>query len=261
MEAVIQWVKNIVYYLIFISLVFNLLPKGKYEQYIRLFSGAVFLLVALAPLTGGLKLDEQLAFAYERLRFRQDAREFEEKLWGIEDRQISQVIRRYEEAVSKDIQEKAWAEGFACREARVEIEGREGEESFGKITRIQLVLEKREEGQSLGGGFQVWEDEEEAVIVAAGREGGIAPVEIKVEEASAGQEGYLVSQWGKGRDEDGRRYPAGSRQEELYGFQRKVAKYYGLEEKNIQIAWKDEERELDSSAVPGADFDDRRSAP
>lgn len=39
MEAVIQWVKNIVYYLIFISLVFNLLPKGKYEQYIRLFSG------------------------------------------------------------------------------------------------------------------------------------------------------------------------------------------------------------------------------
>ena len=56
MEAVIQWVKNIVYYLIFISLVFNLLPKGKYEQYIRLFSGAVFLLIALAPLTGGLKL-------------------------------------------------------------------------------------------------------------------------------------------------------------------------------------------------------------
>ena len=99
------------------------------------------------------------------------------------------------------------------------------------------------------------------MIVAAGREGGIAPVEIKVEEASAGQEGYLVSQWGKGRDEDGRSYPAGSRQEELYGFQRKVAKYYGLEEKNIQIAWKDEERKLDSSAVPGADFDDRRSAP
>lgn len=39
MEAVYGWVKNIIYYMIFLSVVNNLLADSKYGKYIRFFFG------------------------------------------------------------------------------------------------------------------------------------------------------------------------------------------------------------------------------
>ena len=61
MEWIFQWVKNITYYLVFMSLVSNLLPETRYERYIKLFCGVVFILLVTGPLTAGFKLDRMLA--------------------------------------------------------------------------------------------------------------------------------------------------------------------------------------------------------
>ena len=53
MEAVYGWVKNIIYYMIFLSVVNNLLADSKYGKYIRLFSGMVLILLVVSPFTGG----------------------------------------------------------------------------------------------------------------------------------------------------------------------------------------------------------------
>lgn len=59
MEGIYRWVSNIVYYLIFVTIITNLLPAGKYEKYLRLFAGCILILLVLQPLTGGLRLDEK----------------------------------------------------------------------------------------------------------------------------------------------------------------------------------------------------------
>lgn len=245
MEGVTQWVKNIAYYLIFISFISNLMPNGKYDKYIKLFSGAVFVLIIISPLTGGLKLDEKLAFAYETIRLQQDTGEFEQKLWGIEEKQTGQIIAQYEEAVSQNIKDMANAAGFFCQEVKVTIENRQEEESFGQIREIFLVLDVPDYQETASKGLQVWDDGEEAVIAQAGRLGQIEPIRIQVE-----QDGPHSLQ-----EPDGERSReiAGSEWEELYGFQREVAGYYGLEEENVRIQWKDDERKLDYSAVRRAD--------
>ena len=61
MEAVYGWVKNIIYYMIFLSVVNNLLADSKYGKYIRFFSGMVLILLVVSPFTGGLHLDEQIS--------------------------------------------------------------------------------------------------------------------------------------------------------------------------------------------------------
>lgn len=53
MEGIYRWVSNIVYYLIFVTIITNLLPAGKYEKYLRLFAGCILILLVLQPLTGG----------------------------------------------------------------------------------------------------------------------------------------------------------------------------------------------------------------
>ncbi len=135
-----QWIKNITYYLIFVSLLSHLMPAGKYEQYMKLFFGAVFILIVAAPLTGGLHLDGRLAQAYEQIRFTQEQGEFEQKLWGMEEERISRMIKQYEEAVGMDVRAMAEDEGFYCLSAGARIEEREGEEKFGQVVEIVMVI-------------------------------------------------------------------------------------------------------------------------
>ena len=59
MEAVYGWVKNIIYYMIFLSVVNNLLADSKYGKYIRFFSGMVLILLVVSPFTGGLHLEDR----------------------------------------------------------------------------------------------------------------------------------------------------------------------------------------------------------
>ena len=49
MKAVENWVRDIVFYMIFVTMVMNLLPDPKYEKYLRLFAGAVMILLAFGP--------------------------------------------------------------------------------------------------------------------------------------------------------------------------------------------------------------------
>lgn len=53
MEAVYGWVKNIIYYMIFLSVVNNLLADSKYGKYIRFFSGMVLILLVVSHLQEG----------------------------------------------------------------------------------------------------------------------------------------------------------------------------------------------------------------
>ena len=50
MKAIENWVKDIAFYMIFVTMVMNLLPDPKYEKYLRLFAGAVMILLAFGCL-------------------------------------------------------------------------------------------------------------------------------------------------------------------------------------------------------------------
>ena len=142
MEAVFQWVKSLAYYLILVSLLSNLIPNGKYDRYIRLFTGAVFILLVIRPLSGGLGLEEKMAYAYEKIRLKQDTSEFESRLWGMEKERTQQVIIQYEAAVAQDIKRMAFDAGLVCKEARAVIESDPENEKFGQVKGLSLVLER-----------------------------------------------------------------------------------------------------------------------
>ena len=74
MEGIYRWVSNIVYYLIFVTIITNLLPAGKYEKYLRLFAGCILILLVLQPLTGGLRLDEKINAIFRSVSFENEER-------------------------------------------------------------------------------------------------------------------------------------------------------------------------------------------
>ncbi len=302
MEWVFQWVKNITYYLVFISLISGLMPDTRYERYVKLFYGIVFILLVVSPLTAGLKLDKMLAQAYEALCMEGDtgSSEFADRLQKIEAEQVERVFAQYEKAVAQDIQVMAEEAGFSCRQVSVRIEGREGEACFGQVAAVELVLGP---GGPAGpavtapaaaaptavapaaaaptaaapaavaptaaapaavaptaadppaaapaatdppAAAQTVADptDTEAAVGVNGWE--VAPINIKVglEDEGGGTGSRTVFHGSKQKGDMGQKgdkeQEGHSEQEALYGFQRKVAGYYGLDEKAVRITWKDD---------------------
>lgn len=145
MDELVLWVKSIAYYFIFVQLIIHFMPNGKYESYVKLFSGIVFLLLLLDPLTGKLNLTEKLTYAYEKILFEQSTGEFEQRLWGMEEERIKQVLKQYEQSIASHVVALAEEEGFICVFAEAEIENRSEEEKFGQVVRLDLVLRKKTE--------------------------------------------------------------------------------------------------------------------
>ena len=61
-EALLGWARNIIYYMVFLSLAEHLLAGSSYGRYLRLFGGLVLVLVVLGPF-GSLGDWEQYLFA------------------------------------------------------------------------------------------------------------------------------------------------------------------------------------------------------
>lgn len=153
MTAVYEWVRNITYYMIFITVVGNLLADSKYEKYLRFFAGIILILLVLKPLTGSLRLDERIAYLFESISFQKEADDFKEKLWGMEDERLERVMSTYEEAVAMDIRGMADTAGFSVRSVKVTIETDRDSPFYGHVTDLYMKLGRQKEENAAGGGW------------------------------------------------------------------------------------------------------------
>lgn len=265
MEAAYGWVKNIIYYMIFLSVVNNLLADSKYGKYIRFFAGMVLILLVVNPFTGGLHLDEQISSMFRSISFENDTDDLKNDLWGMEERRLDQVISRYEDAVAEDIAVMAREEGLACFGAQVSINGDKDSSRYGQVEQIRLLLDGTE-GRERGQDRQEQDHlRSRPVNVEAGRIGSVKVDAVElgetakpgetvdqgetaklgeavesgetVDQGEAVEPGVTVEQAeGQGRRME-RGHAGGETINHLTG---KVAQYYGLEESDIEIQWKDD---------------------
>ena len=62
MAEVFSWVRGIVFYLIFVSLLYQLLPGEKYKKYVHVCAGMIFVLVVMTPLLRLFHINDRLAY-------------------------------------------------------------------------------------------------------------------------------------------------------------------------------------------------------
>ena len=139
METAVVWVKNLVFYTIFLAMILHLLPSGSYEKYVRLLAGMVFLLVAAAPFTVSLRLDEKLAGYAAQFSFQDEAAGFRGELEDMEEKRRGRLGEIYSRAVEEQVEEMAAEAGIQVREVRAEIGMDPDREDFGQVTAVSLV--------------------------------------------------------------------------------------------------------------------------
>lgn len=58
MQAVYDWVKGIVFYLILLTVITHLIPGKKYDKYLRLFTGMLLVMIVIKPVVHLFSADE-----------------------------------------------------------------------------------------------------------------------------------------------------------------------------------------------------------
>ena len=142
MEAVYSWVKHIIYYVIFLSIVSNLLADTKYEKYVRFFAGMVLILLTAGPIVNGLGLEEQIAASFKQLSFQQEAGDLNQNLLGMEDKRLEQIMAKYEEAVEEDVARIAKEQGVECVAAQADIERDRASSRYGQVVGLRLMVKR-----------------------------------------------------------------------------------------------------------------------
>lgn len=273
MTAVYEWVRNITYYMIFITVVGNLLADSKYEKYLRFFAGIILILLVLKPLTGSLRLDERIAYLFESISFQKEADDFKEKLWGMEDERLQRVMSTYEEAVAMDIRGMADTAGFSVRSVKVTIETDRDSPLYGHVTDLYMKLGRQKEENAAGGGWNAAgvsgggtdsgpadiqieprQIQVEPVQIGSGAAGGPAGGGSGAPAAVPGAPAAVVPEASRPLTEEeavvaaveqsqilARTFPANLEERtKINAFIRKVAGYYGLETAHVQVEWEDD---------------------
>lgn len=268
MEGLYEWIRNITYYLIFMTVVENLLPNKKYEKYFRLFAGMVLILLVLKPFTGGLRLDDRLAYSFESISFQKEAAELRDELTGMEGKRLKSMVEQYEAAVETDLKSMADSAGFLCRKAEASIDGNESHDTFGHVVSVYLLVASGDFRGAEGSGLSGDSLNQDGLI--GGEKAGqttdgirkivpVEPVKVEVEadqEAEPGSRSKSkpksemehtasepVSHQGSQTTADAAGNAARRRQEEnsaLSVLRRRISEYYDLEEQDIEIQLENE---------------------
>lgn len=245
-ELLFDWARNILFFMVFLSVISHLLADRSYEKYIRFFAGMVLILITISPLKGGLNFQEQAGILFEEFSDFWEKQQAGEVLADVDKNRLGMFFSEYKKETEKRIGEMAEAEGFVCRGAEVTLQERSESSDYGRVEKIRLHLKKEEnvdgeQNERDTGGLDKVKSSEKM----EGRTDGESNVSVKVEipDVKAGLSGKK------------KEIPeTGSLQEQQ--LKRKVAQYYGLEEACVEIWWEDDQGEVAVPAPVGSDIND-----
>ena len=140
MNGVYEWVRNMAGYLILMTMIVNLLPNRTYEKYLRLFAGIVFMLLVLSPFSDLSGVNGQMEEAFARLTFQNDAKMLRREIERVDERQMKQLIERYQETIETEVKQIAEGMHMTCNAVEVEIENRVSESEFGRVRFLKIYL-------------------------------------------------------------------------------------------------------------------------
>lgn len=146
MDAVLKWVCDIAVYLILITIILQVIPK-RFRKYISFFTGVLLIILVISPVTGLFNADSALADYFEIEEMRQALNDMEDMIKFTENVSEEKLIENYSGQIKNKLAELIKEYGFRITDVKVDWNLEAGEEKYGSIKGIYIVLdEKRTQG-------------------------------------------------------------------------------------------------------------------
>lgn len=84
-EYIYQWIENIAFYLVILTVAVQLIPNNSYKKYIRFFTGLILVIMLSGPILKLFGLQESFSEYYKNAEFEQKKEEIENATKYLED--------------------------------------------------------------------------------------------------------------------------------------------------------------------------------
>ena len=159
MGMLLEYIKNIGYFLILMSLVSNVMPDNSYKKYCRMFCGLILVVLVINPFYEFLNFEGDIKDIFAMTNYKSQAMELENQIKMSESGTREMAIKEYERLIVNELQGRAIEEGLYIMEAHVELT--EGEDI--QLSRLKLTVTEKEvlEGEEVDGDFGEYIDKYE----------------------------------------------------------------------------------------------------
>lgn len=143
MDTLFLWVKNIVSFLLILTLVFELLPTKDYGKYVRVSAGMILLIVVMGPLTRLFGVEDNLDFylSWEKLKSQMGATSLAEDILNradLEEQRMGAIIDEYKKTLEQQIRQVLNLNGLKAGEILLSVHSDETKENFGQILSMEI---------------------------------------------------------------------------------------------------------------------------
>lgn len=121
MDIIYNWVKNIVCFCIFLTMIHHLLPKDNYQKYVRFFSGMLLVILVVSPILSLFGKESVLLDRINRTSFFQEMDNLKLDTEYLEREQKEIYIRQYENAIGMDISRMAEEKQLNANQVEVRL--------------------------------------------------------------------------------------------------------------------------------------------
>jgi len=140
MDGILQWVKNIAFFLILSGLVYQILPDSRFKKYVRFFMGLVLTLMVLSPLLNLWNLEDVLVQAAETFSLDRSRLELQAELENGVGEQEAGIQREYQGMIQEKVTGIVAEKGYFVQDFSAELNLDPESEDVGKILMMEVIL-------------------------------------------------------------------------------------------------------------------------
>lgn len=147
LNAVYEWVKNVAFYLIFITAIMNALPDNHFKKYVRLFTGMILVVVLISPISRLLQIEKDLDFSFITKSYELELEEVQKQIGNVENMQSEQLLSGYEETIKTKVDEIVREEGMNLSSIEIILNKDAESAEFGEMQKMELRISLTEEDE------------------------------------------------------------------------------------------------------------------
>lgn len=130
-EAIRVYIQKIVLFGILTTIAYQILPGEKYEKYLKLYTGFLFILIVFLPIIQVSGLEESFQKFYQSY-------EMNLQYDGEEEKAKEQLYEKYEETLEKQLEQVLEKQGYAIGNVRIETD----KKTDGKLQEVTVILQE-----------------------------------------------------------------------------------------------------------------------
>lgn len=139
MEGIYSWIKTIVIFMIFLTILSNMLGKSDFKKYINVVTGLLLVLVTVNPILQFISQEESFDYYFDSVSFDLQTTEVANEMQDAEEAQRQVILANYKEEIRAQIESLLEERDLYLLSSEIVINEDSSSEDYAKIKELTVV--------------------------------------------------------------------------------------------------------------------------